>query len=77
MAQKIIKIGSSAGITIPKAELEKLGLTVGDEVSVSWDKTQGAFIVETAQGGVDKDTVDWTRKFIDTYRPALEELAKK
>lgn len=33
MTQKIIRIGSSAGITIPKKELTSLGLSVGDEVS--------------------------------------------
>ncbi len=32
MTQKIIRIGSSAGITIPKKELKELGLSIGDEV---------------------------------------------
>ena len=32
MTQKIIRIGSSAGITIPKKELKELGLEIGDEV---------------------------------------------
>lgn len=35
MTQKIIRIGSSAGITIPKKQLKELGLAVGDEVKYS------------------------------------------
>jgi antitoxin component of MazEF toxin-antitoxin module len=35
MVQKIIKIGSSAGVTIPKKQLEELGLIVGDQVKVN------------------------------------------
>jgi antitoxin component of MazEF toxin-antitoxin module len=35
MTQKIIKVGSSAGILIPKKELQELGLGVGDEVKYS------------------------------------------
>lgn len=35
MVQKIIKIGSSAGVTIPKKQLQELGLRVGDEVDLS------------------------------------------
>jgi len=37
MTQKIIQIGSSAGVTIPKKQLEELGLSVGDEVNISID----------------------------------------
>lgn len=33
--QKVIKIGSSAGVTIPKKQLKELGLVVGDEVKLS------------------------------------------
>ncbi len=40
MTQKIIKIGTSAGITIPKKQLEELGLRVGDEVKYSIEPTQ-------------------------------------
>lgn len=35
MTQKIIRIGSSAGVTIPKKELEELGLAIGDEAEVT------------------------------------------
>lgn len=35
MTQKIIRIGSSAGVTIPKKQLDELGITIGDEVRVT------------------------------------------
>ena len=34
MIQKVIKIGSSAGITIPKKQLKELGISIGQEVEV-------------------------------------------
>jgi antitoxin component of MazEF toxin-antitoxin module len=34
MAQKVIKIGTSAGVTIPKKQLDELGIKIGDEVEV-------------------------------------------
>lgn len=33
MVQKIIQIGSSAGVTIPKKQLQEMGLRIGDEVT--------------------------------------------
>ena len=34
MVQKVIRIGSSAGVTIPKKQLSELGLRIGDEVDI-------------------------------------------
>jgi antitoxin component of MazEF toxin-antitoxin module len=33
--QKVIKIGSSAGVTIPAKDLKQAGINPGDEVTVS------------------------------------------
>jgi len=35
MLKKVVRVGSSAGITISPAELRALGLSVGDPVEVS------------------------------------------
>lgn len=35
MVQKIIQIGSSAGVTIPKKQLEEMGLGIGDEIKIT------------------------------------------
>jgi antitoxin component of MazEF toxin-antitoxin module len=34
MTQKLIKIGSSIGVTIPKSQLQELGVGAGDMVKV-------------------------------------------
>lgn len=35
MVQKVIKIGSSAGVTIPKKQLDELGIRIGDDVNIA------------------------------------------
>ena len=37
MTQKVLKIGSSAAVIIPKKSLKELGLRPGDEVSLEVD----------------------------------------
>jgi len=76
MIQKVLKVGTSAAVTIPKAALKKLGLTVGDKVKVAIDEKKRVVKIEPAIGKVDKELLTWTEKFIEKYRPALEELAK-
>lgn len=76
MTQKVLKVGSSAAVTIPKSSLVELGLKPGDSVIVEIDKKRKAVIIEPAVK-VDKELADWTKKFIERYRPALEALAKK
>lgn len=77
MTQKVLKVGSSAAVTIPKKSLEELGLRPGDRVSVKIDRKLQRVSIEPAVKGVNKELLDWTRKFIERYRPALEALAKR
>lgn len=81
MKQKVIKVGSSAAVTIPKKSLETLGLSIGSSVVVSVDPKTRHMVVEAADVStehvVDIDTLHWTRDFIAEYREALEELADK
>jgi antitoxin component of MazEF toxin-antitoxin module len=76
MVQKIIKIGSSIGITIPRKSAEELGLAVGDSVEFSVNKEHKRITIEPALS-VDTETVQWARSFIERYRPALKALAKQ
>lgn len=76
MAQKIIKIGSSIGITIPRKSAEELGLAVGDSVEFSVNKEHKSILIEPSVS-VDAETVQWARSFIERYRPALEALARQ
>jgi putative addiction module antidote len=76
MTQKILRVGTSAAVTIPKKSLADLGLKIGDQVRVEVDRNRKSICVTPAVK-VEKELVDWTERFIEKYRPALEALAKK
>lgn len=83
MAQKIIKIGSSVGITIPKETLSELGLSVGDKVriSVTQEGNGGRLSVEPEREAkiqeLRPDVVVWTKSFVEKNRELLKRLAQK
>ena len=78
MTQKLLRVGSSAAVTIPKKSLKELGLKIGDEVFVEVNRREKRVIIERAgRAIIKKDTLDWADRFIERYRPALSALAKK
>ena len=81
MAQKVIQIGSSIGVTIPKDMAEQMKIHVGDAVEVNVNKAEGSLsVVPSAQkrkASVDRELVNWIEDAIERYRPALEALADK
>lgn len=76
MTQKVLKVGSSAAVTIPKKSLKELGIKIGDEVRVAIDVKGKTVVIEPVHK-VKKELLDWTERFIQRYRPALEALARK
>ncbi|MFA6100160.1 MAG: hypothetical protein WC750_04810 [Patescibacteria group bacterium] len=70
MRRKIIKIGSSAAVIVPKDVLRDRKLKVGDFVNVTLSKG-----IE-GEDSVDPKIVQWTDRFIEEYRPMLKKLAK-
>ena len=66
--QKVIKIGSSAGVTIPKKQLKELGLLVGDEVKLSLESVTPAKHVQLMK---EYDT------FVSKYGQTLKNLADR
>lgn len=76
MTQKVLKVGSSAAVTIPKKSLKELGIKIGDEVRVAIDVQEKTVIIEPVHK-IKKELLDWTERFIRRYRPALEALARK
>jgi antitoxin component of MazEF toxin-antitoxin module len=76
MIQKVLKVGSSAAVTIPKKSLRELGIAIGDEVQVEVDAKARSLSVR-ASGTPDKELLQWSRSFIKKYRSALEALAHK
>jgi putative addiction module antidote len=79
MSQKVIIVGNSLAVTIPKDSAEKLRIKAGDTVEVSTHPTTRAFTVrvEGKDGQVNPDIVMWTNAFIDKNRKLLKRLANK
>lgn len=79
MTQKLLQIGSSAGVTIPKKSLKDLGLKIGDDVVVEVNKTEKTVSITPAQrlSREDEHIAELTLKFINRYRKDLEALARK
>ena len=76
MTQKVLKVGSSAAVTIPKKSLEELGLKIGDRVNLTVNRANKSIVVQPSVS-VDAETITWARGFIEQYRPALEALARE
>jgi antitoxin component of MazEF toxin-antitoxin module len=79
MTRKIIKIGDSVGVTIPKSIIEKLDLEVGEEVAVDVDEKTNEVRIRAGEEGKSRDDkiAQRTMSFIDRYRSDLEALADK
>lgn len=68
--QKIIKIGTSGGVTIPAKELKRQNIAFGDEVEV---------IVRALHSTNDSDqaVIASAKKILSTYKKDFDSLAKK
>ena len=79
MTQKLLKVGSSAAVTIPKKSLKELGLKIGDEVRVAVNAKEKTVIIEPLGelSKADKRIAKLTLDFINRYRKDLEALARK
>ena len=82
MTQKIIKVGTSLAVTIPKMIQEKLGVRPGDFVETDFNSDTKIFSVKKkakaspSKGRADRIT-KLTLSFIDRYRKDLEALRDK
>lgn len=76
MAQKVIKIGKSAGVTLPKSTLEKLGLKIGDRIELTATDKSAVIVPEKGSQDRQRKIADLALGFIDRYRDDLNDLAK-
>ncbi len=60
--QKIIKIGDSAGVTIPAKELKRAGIKAGDEVKISFEP------VVPVQDDVMKEYAEFKAQYGETLK---------
>ncbi len=79
MTQKLLRVGSSAAVTIPKKSLKELGLKIGDEITVRVNRDKKTVVIEpiTALSRKDKRIAELTLNFIRRYRKDLETLSQK
>lgn len=82
MHRKLCSIGNSQGVSIPREIINKLNLSVGTEVDITLDESGRRIILEPVKKkkypkGIDREFVSQVNEFIEKYRPALKELAKK
>jgi len=79
MAQKVLKIGSSIGITIPKHIAEEFKLVAGDSVTLAPDQKSGGFkVIPKNKATKSQDKIaKLTLNFIKRYRSDLEALKDK
>lgn len=79
MTQKVLKVGDSAAVTIPKKSLEELGLKIGDRVRVEVDPQKKVVAIRPLNhlSSADKHIANLTYKFINRYRKDLEALARE
>ncbi len=75
MIQKVLKVGSSAAVTLPKHSLQELGMEIGDQVRV--DVKGDSVIVRPVAPALSrgKKITELALNFIERYRKDLEALA--
>lgn len=71
MQRKLIKVGTSVAVLIPKEALKEQGLKVGDIVQIEMLKGATA----PRKPVVDPALLEWTAKLMKRYEPALKKLA--
>jgi antitoxin component of MazEF toxin-antitoxin module len=70
MVQKVIKIGDSLGVTIPKSRVNDLGLTAGDKVEFEVRK-------KVSSATKHEELLKDLDSFMATYDQDLKNLAKR
>lgn len=79
MRQKVLRVGTSAAVTIPKKSLQELGLKIGDEVSVDIDRKTKSVIIrpEVDLSKEDIKILEIGNKILEKYRVDFRALANK
>jgi putative addiction module antidote len=83
MLQKVIQVGNSYAVIIPKKLLESVKIQNGDFAHVSEGQKRGRIIVdlareeEVAKGVIDPEVYRVAKQLLRRYLPAFKELANK
>ena len=76
MSNKIIKVGSSAAVTIPRKVLASLAMSVGDRVFINVDTKKRVVVVEPVVNAlIEEKPAQRIDAFVKKYKKELEALA--
>jgi len=70
MQRKLIKVGTSAAVLIPKAVMDEQGMKIGDMIDVDISKKGRG----SATSVIDPNVLAWTEKLRKRYQPMLKKL---
>jgi len=79
MIYKLVKIGNSVGVTIPKKLLKIMKLKQGEEVFMEPNLETRTIVIkpiEVAEDQVNAKVIEGMKKFTKKYPKALKNLAK-
>lgn len=79
MVQKILRVGTSAAVTISKKALKDIGLRIGQKVDVNYDPLARRILIEPVKKSleVDPEIARLAVAFMRRYRVALQKLASR
>lgn len=79
MTQKVLKVGDSVAVIIPKKSLKELGLRPGDEVRVEINQKKKSVLIQPSVklSKHQQRIAELTFSFVNRYRKDLEVLAQK
>jgi putative addiction module antidote len=81
MDRKLFRSGNSIVLALPRELIEPLGIGEGDVVAVNLDRESRQITITPVQReklpGVDEEFARQVAEFIEEYRPALLELARR
>lgn len=79
MVHKVIDVGRSKAVVIPKELIAKAGLRRGSRVDVTYNPADGSIVLKPveAQGDVDPIFARALQRGLNRYKNALKELASR
>jgi putative addiction module antidote len=78
MVNKVLKVGDSAAVTIPKQVLKEMGVAIGDKVHLTFHPENNELVLKPlkpAHSLISDRLARLTAQFVDRYREALRQLA--
>ena len=77
MIQRVVKIGNTFAVTLPKKTLKELGVKTGGQVALRVERGEVTVFPSKKLSSHQQKIAELTLNFINRYRKDLEALAHK